>query len=106
MIFVMKKYSFVLICFFLCAYTFVARTQKSDDCLLLDEDILAFGEEKSGVECRTDNLTPAYTADSILVFEQNIDCRGYGYIKCNEGSMTHFHTIYQYDKCPLAFVNQ
>ena len=106
LIIVMKKLGFVLICSFVLAYTFVMHTHNSNDCFLLDEDVLAFGEEKTGVEFRRDNLTPAFTADSIPVYEHNIDCRGCGYIKCNEGYGSHLHTIEQYDKCPYAFVNQ
>lgn len=106
LIIVMKKLGFVLICLFVFAYTFVMHTHNSNDCFLLDEDVLAFGEEKTGVEYRSDNLTPTFTADSIPVYEHNIDCRGCGYIKCNEGSGTHLHTIEQHDKCPYAFVNQ
>lgn len=76
LIIVMKKLGFVLICSFVLAYTFVMHTYNSNDCFLLDEDVLAFGEEKTGVEFRRDNLTPTFTADSIPVYEHNIDCRG------------------------------
>lgn len=102
----MKRFSLVAACSFVLTCTFVIHTRNSNDCLLFDIDVLASGEEKTGVEYRSDNLTPAFTADSVPVYEHNIDCRGYGYIKCNEGSGSHLHTIEQYDKCPYAFVNQ
>ena len=102
----MKRFSFVAACSFVLTCTFVIHTRNSNDCLLFDIDVLASGEEKTGVEYRSDNLTPTFTADSVPVYEHNIDCRGYGYIKCNEGSGSHLHGIGQYDKCPYAFVNQ